>query len=377
IEGAMTALGSKVVSKYQRKFAEIAVNAILAVADLERKDVNFEMIKVEGKVGGSLEDTTLVHGIVLDKEMSHCQMTKEIQDAKICILTCPFEPPKPKTKYNVDIKDAESYKKLYEQEQNYFKEMVEYVKQSGANFVICQWGFDDEANHLLMQNNLPSVRWVGGTEIELIALATGGRIIPRFSDIKQEKLGRARVVKETAFGTENEKMIVIEDCQVNKAVTILVKGGSRMIVDEAKRCLHDALCVVRNMIRDPRIVYGGGAAEISCSLAVASKADATSSIDQYAIRAFAEALDQIPIALAENSGYNGIEYWANLKGSQKKDNNPYLGVDCTRNGTLNMKLQKVYEGFNSKKQQYQLATQVCKMILKIDDVIKPHDFQQQ
>ncbi|MGL4948409.1 MAG: TCP-1/cpn60 chaperonin family protein, partial [Mycoplasma sp.] len=272
---------------------------------------------------------------------------------------------------------AESYKKLYEQEQNYFKEMVEYVKNSGANFVICQWGFDDEANHLLMQNELPSVRWVGGTEIELIALATGGRIIPRFSDIKPEKLGRARVVKETAFGTENEKMIVIEDCQVNKAVTILVKGGSRMIVDEAKRCLHDALCVVRNMIRDPRIVYGGGAAEISCSLAVASKADGTSSIDQYAIRAFAEALDQIPIALAENSGYNGIEYWANLKGSQKKDNNPYLGVDCTRNGTLNMKLQHVYEGFNSKKQQYQLATQVCKMILKIDDVIKPHDFQQQ
>lgn len=273
IKAAMTSLGSKVVSKYGRKLAEIAVNAVLSVCDLERKDVNFEMIKVEGKVGGGIEDTHLVHGIVLNKEMSHPQMDKEISDAKICILTCPFEPPKPKTKYNVDIKSAEAYKKLYEHEQSYFREMVKSVKDSGANFVICQWGFDDEANHLLMQNSLPSVRWVGGTEIEQIALATGGRIIPRFSEIKPEKLGRARIVKELSFGTENDKMIVIEDCQVNKAVTILVRGGSHMIVDEAKRCLHDALCVVRNMIKDPRIVYGGGAAEVSCSLALSGLAD--------------------------------------------------------------------------------------------------------
>jgi T-complex protein 1 subunit epsilon len=276
IKAAVVSLGSKVVSKFGRKLAEIAVNAILSVCDLERRDVNFEMIRVEGKVGGSLEDTHLVHGIVLDKEMSHPQMEKEILDAKICILTCPFEPPKPKTKYNVDIKSAEAYKKLYEHEQQYFKDMVKAVKDSGANFVICQWGFDDEANHLLMQNNLPSVRWVGGTEIEQIALATGGRIIPRFSEIKAEKLGRARIVKEISFGTENEKMTVIEDCQVNKAVTILVRGGSHSIVDEAKRSLHDALCVVRNMIRDPRIVFGGGAAEISCSLAVSGLADTVS-----------------------------------------------------------------------------------------------------
>jgi len=374
IKGAMTALGSKVVSKYQRKLAEIAVNAVLSVADLERKDVNFELIKVEGKTGGSLEDTSIVHGIVLDKEMSHPQMTKEILDAKICILTCPFEPPKPKTKYTVDIKDAESYKKLHDHEQEYFRDMVKRVKDSGANLVICQWGFDDEANHLLMQNGLPAVRWVGGTEIELIALATGARIIPRFSEIKEEKLGRARIVKEVSSGTINSKMVIIEDCQVNKAVTILVKGGSTMIVDESKRCIHDALCVVRNMIRDSRIVYGGGAAEIACSLALTGWADSISTTEQYAIRGFAEALDQIPVCLAENSGFSGIEYLANLKAQQTKDNNPYLGVDCQRAGTNNMKLQGVYEGLNSKKQQIQLATQVVKMILKIDDVISPVEF---
>ncbi len=150
-----------------------------------------------------------------------------------------------------------------------------------------------------------------------------------------------------------------------------------MIVDEAKRCIHDALCVVRNMIKDPRIVYGGGAAEISCSIHVAEKADATPTIDQYAIRAFAEALEVIPIALAENSGYNGIEYLANLKAKQKKDNNPALGVDCSKMGYFNMMTQGVYEGYLSKKQQIQLATQVCKMILKIDDVVKPHELNQE
>ena len=375
-KAAKTALCSKVVSKYQDKFAEIAVNAIMAVADQSRKDVNFDMIKVEGKVGGNLEETQLIEGIVLDKEMSHPQMSKKVSDASICILNIPFEPPKPKSKYNIDIKNAEDYKKLYETEQNYFKDMVKSVKESGANFVICQWGFDDEANHLLMHNNLPAVRWVGGAEIELIALATGGRIITNFKDIKKEKLGRAREVKEINVGTKNQKMIVIEDCPTRKAVTILVRGGSSMIVDEAKRCLHDALCVVRNMIKEPKIVYGGGAAEISCSLYVAEKADNTPSIDQYAIRAFAEALDVIPIALAENSGYNGIEYLANLKAKQISEKNPSIGVDCSKQGTNNMVIQGVYEGFNSKKQQFQLATQVCKMILKIDDVIKPHDLDE-
>ena len=164
-KAAKTALCSKVVSKYQEQFAKIAVDAILSVADLERKDVNFDMIKVEGKVGGNLGETQLIGGIVIDKEMSHPQMAKKVEDAKICILNIPFEPPKPKSKYNIDIKSAEDYKKLYETEQNYFKTMVKNVKESGANFVICQWGFDDEANHLLMHSNLPSVRWVGGAEI--------------------------------------------------------------------------------------------------------------------------------------------------------------------------------------------------------------------
>jgi len=261
---AMTTLNSKIINVNRRQMAEIAVNSVLAVADLDRHDVNFDMIKMEGKPGGRMEDTEMVKGIVIDKPISHPQMPKEIKDAKLCILTCPFEPPKPKTKHKLDITSKEAYEKLYEHEQKYFTTMVQQVKDCGANLVICQWGFDDEANHLLLQNELPAVRWVGGVELELIAIATGGRIVPRFSELSKDKLGKAGLVREVSFGTNKDNtMIVIEDCANSNAVTVLVRGGNKMIVEEAKRSLHDAMCVVRNLITDNRVVYGGGSAEIA------------------------------------------------------------------------------------------------------------------
>eukprot|EP01114_Cavostelium_apophysatum_P003617 TRINITY_DN1363_c0_g1_i1.p1 TRINITY_DN1363_c0_g1~~TRINITY_DN1363_c0_g1_i1.p1 ORF type:complete len:536 (+),score=160.40 TRINITY_DN1363_c0_g1_i1:128-1735(+) len=374
ISTAMSSLGSKIVKRCGRKFAEIAVEAVLSVADLERKDVNLDLIKVEGKVGATLEDTRFVRGIVLDKEMSHPQMPKEIKDAKICILTCPFEPPKPKTKHGAEITSAEAYKRLYELEQNYFKEMVKQVKDSGANLVLCQWGFDDEANHLLLQNQLPAVRWVGGVELELLAIATNGRIVPRFSEVSEAKLGKAGVVKELSFGTTKDRMLVIEGCANSKAVTILVRGGNKMIVEEAKRALHDALCAVRNMIRNNSITYGGGSVEISCGLAISQAANKISSLEQYGVRAFAEALDAVPTALADNSGLPSIETLAEIKARQIAENNPRLGIDCNSKGTNDMKEQGVFDSLIAKVQQFRLATQVVKMILKIDDVIKSGEF---
>ena len=206
---ANTALGSKVVSHCQDKFADLALQAVLSVADMERKDVNFDLIKIVAKAGGSIEDSSFIEGIVLDKDFSHPQMEKEIKDAKVCILTCPFEPPKPKTKHGLEIKSVEDYNKLYKMEQQYFVDMVQKVKDSGANVVLCQWGFDDEANHLLMHNKLPAVRWVGGVEIELLAIATGARIIPRFEEITPEKLGKAGCIKEFQFGTSSDKVLLI------------------------------------------------------------------------------------------------------------------------------------------------------------------------
>jgi len=372
---AKTALGSKVVSKCQDHFADLAVKAVLHVADFERKDVNFELIKMVSKAGGAIEDSEFIEGIVIDKDFSHPQMIKEISDAKCVILTCPFEPPKPKTKHGVEIKNAEDFEKLVKLEQDYFVDMVKRVKDSGANVVICQWGFDDEANHLLMQNNLPAIRWVGGVEIELLAIATGARIVPRFEEITPDKLGKVGKIKEMSFGTSNDKVILIQECENSKAVTVLIRGGSKTICDEAKRCLHDAICVVRNMIKNNNIVGGGGATELACSLAVAREADKIKGVEQYAVRAFADALEEIPLTLAENSGYDPITYVSDIKKEQVTEDNPFIGVDANHKGTTNMYEQKIFESVLSKKQQLELATQVVKMILKIDDVIAPQEYE--
>lgn len=369
VDTAMTTLSSKIVNMHKRQMAQIAVDAVLAVANVERHDVNFDLIKVEGKPGGSLEQTELIRGIVVDKDFSHPQMPKQISDARMCILTCPFEPPKPKTKHKLDISSKEAYDKLYKREQEYFTNMVQQCKSCGANLVICQWGFDDEANHLLLQHDLPAVRWVGGVELELIAIATGGRIVPRFSELDASKLGRAGTVREVAFGTTKERMLVIENCAKSQAVTILVRGGNRMIVDEAKRSLHDAMCAVRNLVKDNRIVYGGGAAEVACSIAVSRAADDCVGTQQYAVRAFADALDDIPMALAENSGLSPIAQLSQVKAAQLSTGLTHLGVDCLQLGTNDMKHQHVFETLIGKQKQLQLATQVVKMILKIDDVI--------
>lgn len=217
----------------------------------------------------------------------------------------------------------------------------------------------------LPQNALPAVRWVGGVELELIAIATGGRIIPRFSEIAPEKLGRAGIVREVAFGTTKDRMLIIEECANSRTVTVFVRGGNSMIVEEAKRSLHDAMCVTRNLIRDNRIVYGGGSAEIACSIAVSAEADKTTGMEQYALRAFADALEDIPMALAENSGLSPITSLSEAKAAQLRDTNPFLGIDCMGTGTSDMSVQRVLETLVGKQQQLLLATQLVKMILKV------------
>lgn len=373
IKVAMTSLGSKIINKCHRQMAEIAVNAVFAVVDPDLTDVNFELIKVEGKVGGRLEDTMLVRGVVVDKEFSHPQMEKEQHNVKLAILTCPFEPPKPKTKHKLDVTSVEDYKALHAFERRKFVQMINRVREAGASLVICQWGFDDEANHLLLRHGLGAVRWVGGPEIELIAIATGGRIVPRFDELTPEKLGTAGVVRELTFGTTKDRMLVIEECKNSRAVTIFIRGGNKMIIDEAKRALHDALCTVRNVVKNRKIVYGGGASEISCALAVSAKANEISTLEQYAVRAFAEALEAVPMALAENSGLSPVDTISELKARQLAEKNPTLGIDCLNRGTADMKEQNVVETLTSKTQQILLATQLVKMILKIDDIRSPSD----
>lgn len=369
LKAAKTSLGSKIVSKSHEQFAQMAVDAVLAVADFERKDVDFELIKMEKKVGGSIEDSQLIKGVLLDKDFSHPQMPKSVEDCKIAILTCPFEPPKPKTKHKLDISTVEEFKVLQEYEQKKFQEMIDHVKNSGANVVACQWGFDDEANHLLLANGLNAIRWIGGSELELLAIATNGRIVPRFEDLSSDKLGHAGTIKEIEFGTTRDHMLVIEDCSNTKAVTCFIRGSNEMIAAEGIRALHDSICVVRNLIRDNRVVYGGGAAELACSLAVSDAANKQTGIDQYAFRAFSSALDTIPMTLAENSGLDPIETLSSLKAKQVNETCSHLGVDCLGKDTNDMKELFVIDPLIGKKQQLLLATQLTRMILKINDVI--------
>lgn len=368
---AKTTLSSKIVNRFHDQMAQIAVDAVLSVCDWERRDVNFDLIKVEGKTGGRLEDSCLVNGIILPKEFSHPQMPKELKDVKVALLTCAFEPPKPKTKHQVRITTADQYRELAEQEQKYFRNMVKLCKDSGATCVMCQWGFDDEANHLLYQNKLPAVRWVGGVEMELLAIATGARICPRFEELSESKLGTCGTIKTMEFGTTKERMLVIEDCPHSNAITIFLRGGNQMVIDEASRSLHDAVCVVRNLIKDNRVVYGGASAEISCARIIRKESNKITGMDQYAFRGYAKALESIGLALAENSGLNPIETLADVRREQLEKNNPHLGIDCMQMGQNNMKEQKVFETLIGKKQQLLLATQVVKMILKIDDVMQP------
>lgn len=365
VKAAKTSLNSKIVNKALDKFARICTNAVLSVFDSERKDLDFDLIKLEKKIGQDLSSTVLIQGVVINKEFSHPQMRKEIVDARIAILSCPFEPPKVKTKHNLLITTVEDYKSLEAYEKSKFVEMIEAVKRVGADIVISQWGFDDEANSLLMENDIPAIRWVGGSDLEAIAIHTGGSIIARFEDLREEDLGRG-TVREASLGTEDEKVIVVESRL--RAGTILIRGGTEMAMEEAKRCVRDALCAVRNVLLDPRIVYGGGSSELAVSIFLQQQHVEADGEEAEALMAFSKALEEIPLNLAKNSGYDALSYVADLKARQGESKNHTLGVDCTGSG-CDMRLNGVFDALHSKIHMTQIATQLVNVILKIDDIV--------
>ncbi|KFW80079.1 T-complex protein 1 subunit epsilon, partial [Manacus vitellinus] len=337
IQTAKTTLGSKVVNRCHRQMAEIAVNAVLTVADMERKDVDFELIKVQGKVGGRLEDTQLVKGVIVDKDFSHPQMPKELKDVKIAILTCPFEPPKPKTKHKLDVTSVDDYKALQKYEKEKFEEMVKQKLQLKKMLAFKSWCF----------------------------------VSCKYSRLKTlQRKFLSFLITDLTNNTEMIHIFLFFLCHWMSNILYFE------IIEEAKRSLHDALCVIRNLVRDNRIVYGGGAAEISCALAVSEAADKCPSLEQYAVRAFADALEVIPMALSENSGMNPIQTMTEVRARQVKENNPALGIDCLQKGTNDMKQQHVIETLIGKKQQISLATQVVRMILKIDDIRRPGESEE-
>lgn len=366
LKAAKTSLGSKIVSLYD--FSGMCVEAALAVADLTRKDLDLEFINIQSAVGKSLAETKLIKGLVIKKEFSHPQMTKTVSKAKIALLSCPFEPPRLKNKNSLLISTIEGFKNLELYQKSKFEQMISSLKACNSTAVICQWGFDDEANSMLMQNGIPSIRWVGGNELGLIAAHVNGSIISRFEDLTEESLGTADI-KEESLGTDNEKIITIESPSKNKAVTILVRGSTEYVIEEAKRSIHDALCAIRNVIVSGKIVYGGGSCEINTSIFLEKKAREYSPEEEESIKAFSKALLDIPTILALNSGFEPIEYVEKLKELQCANNDYTIGVDCLETGEKNMKKAGIFETLKSKTRQLKMATELVNTILKINEVI--------
>jgi len=365
----MTTMNSKVINRSKKKLAEICTKAVLAISDLDRRDVNLDLIKIEGKVGGNLENTMLINGILLNKEWSHSQMPKKIEDARLCVLTCPFEPPRPKNKHEIEIESVREFRELEKTESEFFHNIISQIKNSGANVLICQWGFDDEGTHLLLRNKISSVRWVSGLELEFIAISCGAQIVPRFNEITSSTLGFCGRIKEFCIGTDFDRYLIFEDCPRAKSMTILIRGGSELILNEAKRAIIDAMSVVRILIRDSRIVTGGGSIEMACAIKIYDDAEKAVGLKHYVLSAYSEALKTIPFVLAENSGYDPVKSISSLENQQRTSKNFNLGINCEKGTIDNMIKLRIFETLANKQQQLQVATQMANAILRIDDVI--------
>jgi len=365
---AMTSMASKLVAEHREYLAELAAEAILQV--VEEADGGFKVdvddVKVEKKPGGSLTETKLVRGIVLDKEVVHPGMPKRIENAKIALLNCPLEVEKTEFDAKIHIETPEQMEAFMKEEERMMKEMVEKIRATGANVVLCQKGIDDMVQHFLARAGILAVRRIKKSDMEKLSKATGARIVTNLDDLKPEDLGYAELVEERKVG--EDKMVFVEGCKNPKSVTILIRGGSERVVDEAERSIHDALCVIRDVVEDPTIVAGGGAPELELAMRLRDWAEGLPGKEKKAVDAFATALEAIPITLAENAGLDPIEIMAELTARHKKGD-VWTGVDVINGKVADMWGLEVFEPALVKKQVIKSATEAATMILKIDDVI--------
>ncbi len=365
---AKTALSSKVVAEYKDFLADIAVEAILTVAEKtpEGYKVDLDNVKVEKKKGESIEETVLVKGIVLDKEVVHPGMPKRVEKAKIALLNCPLEIEKPEWSAKIHVTTPDQLKAFLDQEAEILKKMVDKIASVGANVVFCQKGIDDMAQHFLAKRGILAVRRVKKSDMEKLARATGARIVTSVDDLTPDDLGEAELVEERKVA--DDKMVFVEGCKNPRAVTILVRGGADHIVDEAERAIHDALCVVRNILREPKIVAGGGAVEIEVARRLREFAKKLPSKEQLAVMRYADALEYVPSILAQNAGIEPVDAIVELRSRHDKGE-LWSGVDVLGGKITNMYEMGVIEPTIVKKQTIKSATEAAVMILRIDDII--------
>jgi len=365
---AITSQASKVLSENAEFVADICVDAILQVAEQtpEGWKADVDDVKVEKKAGGSLTDTTLIKGIVIDKEVVHQGMPKSVKNPKIALLNTAIEVEKTEFDAKINIQRPEQMKAFLDEEEKMLKDMVQKIKSSGANVLLCQKGIDDVAQHYLAKEGIAAVRRVSEKDMEKLAKSTGGKIITNIEDLEAENLGTADLFEERKIA--DDKMTFIEGCKNAKAVAILVRGGTERIVNEAERSIHDALCVVRDVVRDPRIVAGGGAPELEAAAQLKRWAEKLTGKEQLAVISYAEALESVPMALAENSGIDPLDMLVELRSRHEKGEK-WAGVDVYEGKANDMSKINVYEPLAVKRQVVMSASEAASMILKIDDVI--------
>lgn len=374
---ARTSMESKIVSVDSDVLSALAVRAVMAVAekmghleianDSHYQIIDLDNVKVQKKSGGAMRDSILIEGIIVDKEIAHPEMPRMIKGAKILLLNSPLEIEKTEFDAKITIDRPEQMRMFFEEETRMVRAMIEKIRASGANIVICQKGINDAALAYLAKANIAAVKRVKESDMTALAKATGARMVTNLDDLSQTDLGFAETVEERKI--ETDKWVFIEKCKNPKAVSILIRGGSERIVDEAERSMHDALMVVKDVVQKPAILAGGGSPEAWVSQNLRKWASGIEGREQYAILAFADAIESIPIALAENAGMDVIDVTAEIRSKQLSGNNPWMGVDVKGLKVADMRKKNIIEPLAVKEQVLKSATEATAMMLRIDDIL--------
>ena len=365
---AKTSMQTKLVRKDSDQLADMVVKSVLAIAERsgEKYTADIDDIKVEKKSGSSIKASEIIQGIVLDKEIVHSGMPTKVADGKIALLNTALEINKTETDAKINISNPQQMKSFLDEENKMLKTMVDKVIGSGATVVACQKGIDDMAQHYLAKAGILAVRRVKESDMTKLAKATGARIVTNLDDLFEKDLGAAESVQEKKI--EEDKWVFVEGCRHPKSVTILLRAGSQRVVDEVERSIHDSLMVVKDVMEKPSIVAGGGSPETFAATKIRSWAKSLEGREQLAAEKYADALESIPLALAENAGMDPIDTLTNLRSKQVKGDK-WIGIDVMKAKVGNMKTSDIIEPLAVKEQIVSAATEAACMILRIDDVI--------
>ncbi|MGA3191438.1 MAG: thermosome subunit beta [Candidatus Bathyarchaeia archaeon] len=366
---AVTSMASKAVGAAKDHLADMAIDAVMQIVEKrgDRNVADIDNVQVTKKTGKSLFESQLVKGLVIDKEVVHSGMPKQVERAKIALLDAALEIEKTEISAEIRIRDPNQMKAFLDQENKMLQDMVEKIKASGANVVFCQKGIDDMAQHFLAKDGILAARRVKQSDMEKLARATGGRIITNLTDLKVQDLGTAGLVEERKLG--EDKMIFVEKCKDPRSVAIIIRAGLERMVDEAERAMTDALSVVSDVIENNRIVAGGGAVEVEMAKELRKYAINVGGREQLAIEAFADAIEVIPKALAENAGLEPVDVIVELRAAHEKTDGQHKGINVFTGKVENMRDKGVVEPLVVKEQAVKSATESAAMILRIDDVI--------